>query len=302
MYKRLWHAGYKGRFAAFRWPTFYGGPEADDDDPLLGYTTYNDSEYRAWKAGQSLALYVNQLATGYKRRIAAHSMGNIVVGSAFKYGMAADSYALLNAAVPALCYEESAQRRWPAFTGIYAWLTGLAGYSVPSQSPNAPDSKTPVDDVSSSIRALSYIRQLDGISADVVNFYLETDFATSISWNANNVIMRPHKSSRALYHYDWNASPDRHLTLNEITTIEGIPTPIWRRNLSDPHEVMAYDCNVPTFTVNATGGTRGSIDTGIDMTAYGFGRNHSAQWQLRFHQTAQFYHQLLIEFGLTPTL
>jgi hypothetical protein len=38
MFKRLWQRGYKGRFAAFRWPTFYGGPEIDDDN-IDGYIT-----------------------------------------------------------------------------------------------------------------------------------------------------------------------------------------------------------------------------------------------------------------------
>lgn len=300
MYKRFWHAGYKGRFAVFRWPTFYGGPEADDDDPLRGYTTYNDSEYRAWKAGQSLAQYVNQLPSDYKRRITAHSMGNIVAGSAFKYGMTADSYALLNAAVPALCYEETALRRWPTFTGIYGWLTSRAGYSIPSQSPNAPDSRTPVDDASPAIQALSYVRQLDAISAaaDVVNFYLEADFATSISWNANNVIMRPHTVTLGRrYGYGWgDTDPGERLTLRDF------PDQMIHRHPSDPHEVMAYDCKVPTFTVNATGGTMGSILRTVDMSTYGFNREHSAQWQWRFQQTAQFYQRLLTEFGLTPTL
>jgi len=301
MYKRLWHAGYKGRFVAFRWPTFYGGSEAGDDDPLRGFTTYNDSEYRAWKAGQSLAQYVNQLPNEYKRRITAHSMGNIVAGSAFKYGMVTDSYALLNAAVPALCYEETALRRWPTFTGIYGWLTSQAGYSIPSQSPNAPDSRTPVDDADFSIRERSYIRQLETMNANVVNFYLEADFATSISWNANNVIMRPHTvfdSRQYGYIFD-HADPGERIRLYDLP---GLFTSLTHRHPSDPHEVMAYDCKVPTFTVNATGATRGSIIKAIDMNAYGFNREHSAQWQWRFQQTAQFYQRLLSEFGLTPTL
>lgn len=72
--------------------------------------------------------------------------------------------------------------------------------------------------------------------------------------------------------------------------------------MSESHEVMAYACQVPTFTAGADGGTGGSIRKSIDMDAYGFDREHSAQWQWRFQQTAQFYRDLLAEFGLTPTL
>ena len=191
MYKRLWHSGYKGRFVAFRWPTFYGGPGPDDDDPFRGFSTYNDSEYRAWKAGQSLAQYVNQLPPQYKRQIAAHSMGNVVSGSAFQHGMIVDSYALLNAAVPAICYQANVQRRWPSFSGIYAAITAHRDYNVPSPNPNAPHSGTPVDDPDANIRGISYLNQLSALNARVINFYLESDFATSISWNANNMALRP---------------------------------------------------------------------------------------------------------------
>lgn len=69
MFKRLWHQGYKGRFCAFRWAT------------LTSVITYNTSEYRAWKYGQSLKNYMASLPGNYVRHVAAHSMGNVVVGS-----------------------------------------------------------------------------------------------------------------------------------------------------------------------------------------------------------------------------
>lgn len=75
MFKRLWQRGYKGRFAFLRWPTF------------TGLSTYNNSEYRAWKCGESLKQYVSSLPSGYSKSLIAHSMGNIVAGSALQKGL-----------------------------------------------------------------------------------------------------------------------------------------------------------------------------------------------------------------------
>lgn len=44
MFKRLWHSGYKGRFAFVRWPTY----SAQTNPITGGLFTYNDSDYRAW--------------------------------------------------------------------------------------------------------------------------------------------------------------------------------------------------------------------------------------------------------------
>ena len=55
MFKRLWHAGFKGHFAMFRWPT--GIPKTPEVlDPEL-YDSFNFSEHRALVYGRSLAEY-----------------------------------------------------------------------------------------------------------------------------------------------------------------------------------------------------------------------------------------------------
>jgi probable HAF family extracellular repeat protein len=99
MFKRLWWQGYKGRFAAFRWAT------------QTSTTSYNTSEWLAWKYGKSLANYVeNYIKRGvpnYTVSVAAHSMGNIVTGSALKRGMTLNTYMLMQAAVPSGCYNDS---------------------------------------------------------------------------------------------------------------------------------------------------------------------------------------------------
>jgi hypothetical protein len=68
------------------------------------------------------------------------------------------------------------------------------------------------------------------------------------------------------------------------------------RFLSDPHEVMAYDCKSPTQTVNAEGAEmngKGSIFESFDMADFGFDREHGAEWSFSIQRTFRFYRKLL---------
>jgi hypothetical protein len=110
MYKRLWHQGYKGRFAFFRWPTYahegFGIINFDIANGIAAFLAkFNESEYRAWRYGESLKQYVESLPSDYTMNMAAHSMGNITAGSALIRGLSVNNYALLQAAVPASCYD-----------------------------------------------------------------------------------------------------------------------------------------------------------------------------------------------------
>ncbi|MEI6915982.1 MAG: alpha/beta hydrolase, partial [Armatimonadota bacterium] len=75
-YKRMWQIGYKGRFGAFFWPTFFGG----GSDPR----NCNGSEHRAWESSDALLSLLNQLNEKYPGRVnvMAHSMGNVVTSEA----------------------------------------------------------------------------------------------------------------------------------------------------------------------------------------------------------------------------
>lgn len=291
MFKRLWHSGYRGRFAAFRWPTFYGGA-SPSDDIVAGFLTYNNSEYRAWKSGESLKQYVNQLPSGYRRSVTAHSMGNIVAGSAFQRGMLVDQYIMLNAAVPAIAYDADAPRNPPVLDGPFSIVSNLGTYGNPLTTP------TPNDDPDSSIRNKAYVNQFSniGISARIVNFYLEADFATLSSWNANNVAFRPHNWSSVdgylsspIYSYQVASQPSERLEVSHFSWPN-----LHRRSVQDMHEVMSYDCKSPTQTVNAEGGINlGPIDARINMATYGFGSDHSAEWAKNIQDTALFYKEFL---------
>jgi probable HAF family extracellular repeat protein len=268
MFKRLWHLGYKGRFAAFRWPTFY-------DEFPAGLFTYNDSEYRAWKSGESLKQYVNELPSGYVRNVVAHSMGNIVAGAAFQRGMSASNYALLNAAVPAMCYDDSARLRQPSFS-----------YTTPN------------DDSDSRTKALAYIGQLKTLNTNAVNFYLTGDSATSFDWELNNSHFKPVRYNGVGgygltgYAYDPSQIAGRRLSINFLFSLG--------RYLVDPHEAMPYAVQSLTKTVGADGRTGGSVNGSVNLDTWGFGSQHSAEWERNIQETRAFYSRFLSELQVLP--
>jgi hypothetical protein len=264
-FKRMWQSGYKGRFAAFRWPTFY------DNFPLGGLFTYNDSEYRAWKCGESLKQYVNQLPSGYTRDVVAHSLGNIVVGSALQRGMSVANYALLNAAVPAMCYDESAELRWWTYT-------------------------TPNDDPDPGTKALAYSGQFKMLNTNVVNFYLPLDSVAGIDWDFNNRQFKPQRYDGALgygltgYAYDPSEPAGRRLSINFLFA--------FGRYLIDPHEAMPYAVQSLTRTVGVDGTTSGSVRWAVPLDTWNFGDQHSAEWDRNLQETALFYDELMFRINI----
>lgn len=100
MYKRLWHQGFKGRFASFRWPT----PLQTDGLELIKST-----EFFALNYGTALKAYVSALQnelSGYSIRIAAHSAGNIVASQAIREGAPVAALVLMQAAVSGSAYDD----------------------------------------------------------------------------------------------------------------------------------------------------------------------------------------------------
>jgi pimeloyl-ACP methyl ester carboxylesterase len=180
MYKRLWHRGFKGRFAAFHWDTwwydaagwvpFIGG----GIDAYLAY--YNDSERIAWQSAAALKTFVNSLPFENKNLV-AHSMGNIVTGEALRQGMEVDNYALLHGAVPAASYDGGQHVKQ---TQQYNHLTFTMW-----------DNETPDDDPDSATRAVAYRGRLENVSGNLINFFLPQDYATSFAWEVNNEQTKP---------------------------------------------------------------------------------------------------------------
>lgn len=106
VFKRLYWAGYHGKFTSVKWPChFLTPPDVWDLD------VFNYSELNAYKASYAMTAYLNQLRTrfpNYRLNILAHSQGNAVVSEAIKQGAPFDTYILTQGAMPASAYDVNA--------------------------------------------------------------------------------------------------------------------------------------------------------------------------------------------------
>jgi pimeloyl-ACP methyl ester carboxylesterase len=291
MYKRLWHRGYKGRFAALRWPTFYSS--TFDNVPFVGDTVdaylanYNDSEYRAWKCGKALKQFMESLPAGYTRNLVAHSMGNIVAGSALRDGLTVNNYALLQGAVPAICYDENANLRPSLEERTYAGISVQLWENI-----------TPCDDVDAGMRALTYRGQLSGVSGNLINFFLPNDAATKNAWEFNNDKFKPQTFNLGVsgYYYDPARPPAFRLGISFFFEVG--------RAVASAHEGMAYATYSPTKVVGAEGTTAGAIDGSVNLSDASFGgeegfdEEHSAEFNRNIQVLGTFYQTLGERLGV----
>lgn len=280
MFKRLWHRGYKGRFASFRWPTFTsnmfdGWPEwlsIRDFSPALVdaiVARYNESEYRAWKSGAALKQFVAGLPYPDAKNICAHSMGNIVVGSALKQGMQVNNYVLMQAAVPAGAYNVG-QSNHQAFVD------------------NASNDPSP-DGASD----LGYRGYLTNVSGSLINFYNFEDDALE-AWDENNIRFKPNDWITATQSYGYIPA----LSEGQRCKLVGLLT---ARQVFDPHESMAFVACSLTLAVGRepTGGSVGGGNHDLNSN-YSFGDEHSAQWSWRIQQLKPFYDELINKLEVGP--
>jgi len=283
MFKRLWHTGYRGRYAFVRWPTY----SKDTHPTTEGLFTYNISDYRAWVSGEGVAQFVNSRPPAYVRNIAAHSMGNIVVSSALREGMNVENYALLNAAIPAMCYDGD--------EGLYLFPR-----------------ETPDGDADPITKSLGFKEKITGenVRRSMINFYLANDSALTglISiplvgevggWENNNQNFKPQPflhTPGTGYKYEPENTAGTKVFVKFSNENESR-----YRNLRSFHESAAYATVSRTKTVGADGRTAGVINDKVDLDAkYGFGSTHSAQWVWRVQNTYSFYYDLMDKFELEP--
>ena len=108
VYKRLYWAGYQGKFAEVKWPCNLLTPIPSPLSPAV----FNDSELQGYKASTALTNYLGQLRArfpGYRLNILAHSQGNTVVSEAIKRGFTSfDTYILTQGALPDSAYDVNA--------------------------------------------------------------------------------------------------------------------------------------------------------------------------------------------------
>ena len=291
-FKRLWWQNYKGRYSSVYWPT--------GSNPL----TYAPSEFTAWKCGAALKAYFDALvANGRSVNVMAHSMGNIVVGSALREKAVINNYALMNAAIPAECYDDRADLRQVSGTKklssmglkfanlLYDWSwSEFENWAKPSVG----------DDSKRAIASRGYRGFLKNTSCTMINFYLPEDFATAEAWEFHNSTQKPFSGVTS---YKYKIGEKIEMYREVYAGEDSMNTPVSKIELvqsdvEDPHRVMAYVDSSKTKVAGTEERMRSEEtkveninmgNTGQNKDWVDFAREHSAQFVWSLQKTWKFW-------------
>ena len=272
MLKRLYWQGYRGRFVSIRWDTL-----SHDDfkfaSTLQSFLTYNSSEYRAWESAKGLSDYLTSLKQrfpNYNLNVCAHSMGAVVMAEALKVQLAAgqhnvNNYVLMQAAVPASCYDTS-------FTNYAPMLAAEASQPTPNTYRGYPG-------------AIS-----GAVSGHVYDFFNTNDYAlatgtwggVAVSWEANQENYKPDTG----FGYTTDGT-------NCFNARQGY------RTVTDSREIMSFCARPRSKAVGAQPNVGGVLLTSgqVDLKgSFGFDTDkseHSAEFNWNIQRLNGFYHTLL---------
>ena len=269
-FKRLWHSGYKGRFAIYKWPAL----SPVDYSILTSWhltniiqCDFNESEWRGYQYGQGLNKFVASLPTDYQRHVFSHSQGNAVVGAAFwNYGMAAKTWVVTQGAIPLSCYDSD-----------------ITHSTINSQSPS-PDKA----------QQGGYRGWLDkAVSARVVNFYNEQDRVTGAIWEANQNILKPNRRDLAAYTIQYR-NVSGQMKVEKYLFGGGIT--LWSRDVTELEESMSMLAQSRSRSIAHGSDAHGEVDEGVDLhSEFGFGDEHGSQWERNIQNGVWGYYEKLID-------
>ena len=262
IFKRLWHGGYKGRFACYTWPSLTPTLGIPNLNPF-GFA-FNESEYRGWKYGRGLELFVASMPSDYARHVLAHSQGNAVVGSAFSsYGLSAATWIPTNGAIPISCYDSN-----------------IANYVFQFTTP----------DLSSN---LGYRGYLEGpVNARVVNFSNNADSVTGAICEKNQISWKPDVQFTSLItRYEYSYYPGTgEVVLNYWLGGNMLSS----RPVSDLHESMAMVVRSRSMAIGQGWNVGGVVNKNVDINSeYSFGDSHGAQWEWNIQNTLPYYTEII---------
>jgi hypothetical protein len=243
----------------------------------------NSSEWNAWLYGRAFKNYVNNLQSTFPTlTVAAHSQGNVVVGSATQEGLTLENYVMLQAAIPTGCYNTS--------------LT-FNEYAKFVQA----ETQTATPDLASSLGYRGFVASAYGNVGHYFSFYNPQDFALatgtyfggalSTNWEANEVSYKPDgppaNSGKGFYSMN-NATP----TFNRVWFT--VPTvPIRSRAVTEAHESMSFVARPRSQAIGADINDPLVFGSATNLQAtYGFGRaltDHSGEFLRDYDSIYQLY-------------
>jgi hypothetical protein len=256
VFKRLYWAGYHGKFMTVKWPCNFLTPPSP-----VTLAVFNLSEANAYKASTSLKTYLNQLRNrfpGYRLNLYVHSQGNAVASEAIKNGAPFDTYILTQGAISDGAYDVNA-------TNYPALVNEEYGRKITPQ-----------------WQPMGYqgVYTNSNFSGKIVNFYNTNDPVLAV-WIVDQVDLKPSGG----YFYDGVNCRYTISTNTIVTDFQETRSMVSRsRSLSvgqsspeSPHGVItsAVDLNTRYGFNNA------------------FPADHSAQWTWPIQTTRPYYLQIL---------
>ena len=264
--KRLYLAGYQGKFASVDWPC---NPINFLTFLTLDENVFNNSELKAYKASTALNTYFSGLRTrfqNYRLNIFAHSQGNAVVSEAIAQGASFDNYILTQGALPASCYDVN--------TPTDATLAAREALN-----------RTP------EWQPMGYHGVYTNLSGNIINYYNSQDAVLNYWYDAQE-LFKPNGN----YSYDGSNSVYSVLyTTYTVTDAQESRAEVSRsRTLAIGQQGLA------------SGETKqGIMSATVDLHAqFGFNGTsddeHSAQWTRPIQTSYLYYKQILLQILPTP--
>jgi Alpha/beta hydrolase of unknown function (DUF900)/Bacterial TSP3 repeat len=292
MFKRMWHQGYKGRFAAFRWPTFYG---LSTDAPREIHTAHFDgSEQRAWNSASALkTLLINRKSIfgQNKIRIYGHSKGNIVCSEALRQ-MNPDShvrtYIAAESALSSHVWDSSTATM--TFNPPLAFVTpNIYGHYWQTGSPTPPHMWE--GEGRPSYMASQYMP----LQTKYINHYNPLDWALSFEhWQLNHLLKPDLNYSYSIPLWD---------TANIVKRFWKIPN----QNLlfpDDRYEIFSYAAQSRGYATGQQGATAGmfvpaqSVNLFEQFQFESTHKGHSAQFRSTIQKRWAYWTKVLGDFEI----
>jgi len=272
-FKRLWLQGYKGRYAAIRWPSDISQP--DDYGwwrTVQNAINYYRIEYWSFKYATAVKQYASSLnGQGFTVNVIAHSMGAIATSEAWLQGAPFTKVVVFDGAVSAGCYDTST---------VLTQDGSGSSWGFPNHQPLA----------AAAGGYNGYFTPLSGIA----NFYNPDDSALG-NWVLGNTLFKgivvsglpdPDANTGAVYVYNDESDPNtpgvalKHI-YNDPTT--GNLTYTFRKvfegTQKNYHESMSMYAASQTLALGAEPRTGGAATPTADLRTFFPGStSHSAQF------------------------
>ena len=262
-YKRLYWQGYQGRFGLLRWPT--GNDFTGDMSQLIANPTekdnYDGSEYNASLSGLGLLNKLTSLNAEYHGHVyvLAHSMGNVVTGTALRLAgnsQVVNTYVASQAALSAHLYDATIPEY--SFTRSVPLGPIMINYSF---GPVTPD-----------IYVNWFATNNGGGAGQVISFYNTNDYALNANHWQLDQLFKPDvlvSEGDSTWNYGYNGSAsdpapwNNFFKTNDVTgtriNFDIVDT------VSNRYEVMAYAAQSYCTALGSTPGVH-NVAKNIDLT------------------------------------